>query len=67
MKKSNRANRFSPEVRARAVRMVFEHQNNYDSQSAAIAGIAAKIGWSIRAFRSVGQSGRATVMFFGVM
>lgn len=24
--------------------MVFEHQNNYDSQSAAIAGIAAKIG-----------------------
>ncbi len=24
--------------------MVFEHENNYDSQSAAIAGIASKIG-----------------------
>jgi hypothetical protein len=44
MEKNKRANRFSPEVRARAVRMVFEHRSNYDSQSAAIAGIAAKIG-----------------------
>ena len=44
MEKSKRSNRFSPEVRARAVRMFFEHRNNYDSESAAIAGIAAKIG-----------------------
>jgi transposase-like protein len=44
MEKNKRANRFSPEVRARAVRMVFEHRSNYDSQSAAIAGIAVKIG-----------------------
>jgi len=44
MEKTKSANRFSPEVRARAVRMVYEHLNNYDSQSAAIAEIAAKIG-----------------------
>jgi len=39
-----RSNDREGEVRACAVRMVFEHHNNYDSQSAAIAGIAAKIG-----------------------
>ena len=44
MEKSKRSNRFSPEVRARAVRMVLEHRQDYDSQSAAIAGIAPKIG-----------------------
>ena len=44
MEKSKRANRYSPEVRARAVRMVFEHEREYESQSAAIAAIAPKIG-----------------------
>ena len=44
MERSKRSNRFSPEVRARAVRMVLEHQKDYDSQSAAIAAIAPKIG-----------------------
>ncbi len=41
MKKSTR---YSPEVRERAVRMVFEHQGEHDSQWAAMASIAAKIG-----------------------
>jgi transposase len=36
--------RFSPEVRERAVRMVFEHRGEHDSQWKAIASIAAKIG-----------------------
>jgi len=36
--------KFSPEVRERAVRMVFEHRDDYASQWAAIASIAAKIG-----------------------
>jgi transposase len=36
--------KFSPEVRERAVRMVFEHRDDYSSQWAAIASIAAKIG-----------------------
>ena len=36
--------KFSPEVRARAVRMVIEHRGDHTSQWAAIVSIAAKIG-----------------------
>ncbi len=36
--------RYSPEVRARAVRMVLEHQSDYPSQWAVIGSIASKIG-----------------------
>jgi transposase len=35
---------YSPEVRERAVRMVFEHRAEHASQWAAIVSIAAKIG-----------------------
>ena len=42
--KNECGNRYSPEVRERAVRMVFEHQGEFDSQSAAIKSIAPKIG-----------------------
>jgi len=35
--------RYSPEVRERAVRMVFDHSSEYDSQWAAIVSIATKI------------------------
>ncbi len=41
MKKSNK---FSPEIRERAVRMVLEHGKEYASQWAAISSIAPKIG-----------------------
>jgi transposase-like protein len=41
MKKSNK---FSPEVRERAVRMVQEHRGDYPSLWAAIESIAPKIG-----------------------
>jgi transposase len=36
--------KFSPEVRERAVRMVFDHRDEHPSQWAAITSIAAKIG-----------------------
>jgi transposase len=39
-----RSNKFSPEVRERAVRMVQEHCKDYPSQWAAIESIAPKIG-----------------------
>ncbi len=35
---------YSPEVRARAVRMVLEHQSDHPSQWAAMTSIASKIG-----------------------
>jgi transposase-like protein len=35
---------YSPEVRERAVRMVFDHRNEYSLQCEAIRSIAAKIG-----------------------
>jgi transposase-like protein len=38
------ANKFSPEVRERAVRMVQEHRGEYPSLWAAIESIAPKIG-----------------------
>ena len=36
--------RFSPEVRQRAVRMLLESRDEYDSQWAALSSIAPKIG-----------------------
>jgi len=39
-----RTGRYSPEVRERAVRMVFENAREYSSQWAAIVSIASKIG-----------------------
>lgn len=44
MMKSEMANRYLPEVRARAVWMVFKHQGFYQTQVGAIAAIAPKIG-----------------------
>jgi len=38
-------NRFSPEVRERAVRMVGEHRAACGSEWAAMTSIAGKIGW----------------------
>ena len=55
--------RFSPEVKERAVRLVREHQAEYETQWGAIASIASKIGcaaetlrlWVRRAERDAGQ------------
>ncbi len=41
---NKKSNKFSPEVRERAVRMVQEHRGEYPSLWATIESIAAKIG-----------------------
>src|SRR5512142_1660229 len=43
--------KYSPEVRDRAVRMVFEHQSEYESRWAAIVSIGAKIGCTAETLR----------------
>jgi transposase-like protein len=66
--KKKTSNKFSPEVRARAVRMVQEHRGDHASQWAAIASIAAKIGctgetlrnWVRQAERDAGARPGAT-------
>ena len=40
----NTVQKYSPEVRERAVRMVIDHQTEHESQWAAIVSIAGKIG-----------------------
>ena len=62
--------RFSAEVRERAVRMVFEHRAEHTSQWAAISSIAAKIGctaqtlneWVKKAERDSGKRGLTSDM-----
>ena len=44
-------NKFSAEVRERAVRMVRDHQGDHASQWAAIASIASKIGCTAQSLR----------------
>jgi transposase len=46
-----RARQFSAEVRERAVRLVREHESEYDSQWAAIQSIAEKMGCSAETLR----------------
>ena len=48
---SKTTNKFSPEVRERAVRMVDEHRADYGSEWAAMTSIAGKIGCTAETLR----------------
>lgn len=47
----NRQTRYPQEMRERAVRLVFEHQDEYDSQWAAITSVATKLGMTPETLR----------------
>ena len=47
----NKTKQYSPEVRERAVRMVFEHERDHASQWAAIQSISQKIGCTAETLR----------------
>ena len=46
-----RGTRYSPELRERAVRMVFEHAHEYPSQWATIRSVAEKLGCRLESLR----------------
>jgi transposase len=55
----SRQTRYSPEVRARAIRMVLEHRGDHASEWTAIGSIASKIGCTAETLRGwVRQSER---------
>jgi transposase len=49
---SSTSRRYAPEVRERAVRLVLEHQQEHESQWAAIVSVAAKIGCTPETLRT---------------
>jgi transposase len=48
---NNTSKRYPAEVRERAVRMVLEHEGEYDSQWAAISSVAQKVGMTPETLR----------------
>jgi len=46
-----RPSKYSPELRERAVRMVFDHAHEYPSQWATLRSVAEKLGCTVEALR----------------
>ena len=47
----SRPSKYSPELRERAVRMVFDHAHDHPSQWATIRSVAEKLGCTVEALR----------------
>lgn len=48
----SKQNRYAPEVKERAVRMLLEHEKDYESRWAAMVSIASKFGCTAETLRS---------------
>ncbi len=66
----NKSTRYSPEVRERAVRLLFEQRGEYGSEWAALVSIASKIGCTAETLRKwvrrteTDQGMRAGIIFY---
>jgi transposase len=54
-----RPTKYAPELRERAVRMVFDHASEYPSRWAAIRSVAEKIGYAAEVLRRWARHGGA--------